>query len=201
MSKQLFIEVIKVEKGVFVNPKPHIERIFRTTLHFFSKPLSVELNNNIIPAHLRTTDVVKCRIVYGSEIVSIDFEPYKMRKIKSLSIAEHNTIDYKYKYHNRDDINKLRALHSKTDDILIIKNSQVTDTSFTNVVFKDHAGKLYTPKSTLLAGTKREHLLEAGTIQEREIQVSDIKLYVGIYLINAMIDIKDNIFVGVDAVF
>lgn len=201
MSEQLFIEVIKVEKGVFVNPKPHIERIFRTTLHFFSKPLSVELNNNIIPAHLRTTDVVKCRIVYGSEIVSIDFEPYKMRTINSLALAEHNTIDYKYKYHNRDVINKLRALHSEGDDILIIKNSQVTDTSFTNVVFEDHAGKLYTPKSTLLAGTKREQLLKAGTIQERKIEVSDIKLYVGIYLINAMIDIKDNIFVGVDAIF
>ena len=43
MSEQLFIEVIKVENGVFVNPQPHIERIFRTTLHFFAKPLSVEI--------------------------------------------------------------------------------------------------------------------------------------------------------------
>lgn len=56
MTGYLFIEVIKVENGVFVNPQPHIDRIFRTTLHFFSKPLSVELNNNIIPAHLRTIE-------------------------------------------------------------------------------------------------------------------------------------------------
>lgn len=201
MSEQLFIEVIKVENGVFVNPQPHIERIFRTTLHLFDKPLLVELNNDIIPAHLHAVGRVKCRIVYGREIVSIDFEPYKMRNIKSLSLAEHNTIDYKYKYHNRDLINKLRALHSETDDILIIKNSQVTDTSFSNVVFKDHTGKLYTPKSTLLAGTKRGQLLEAGIIQEKEVQVSDINSYMGVYLINAMIDIEDNIFVGVDAIF
>ncbi|HHW82149.1 MAG TPA: hypothetical protein GX746_10740 [Bacteroidales bacterium] len=201
MSEQLFIEVIKVENGIFVNPLPHIERIFRTTLHLFDKPLLVELNNDIIPAHLHAVGRVKCRIVYGREIVSIDFEPYKMRNIKSLSLAEHNTIDYKYKYHKRDEINKLRALHSETDDILIIKNSQVTDTSFSNVVFKNYAGKLYTPKSTLLAGTKRGQLLEAGIIQEKEVQVSDINSYMGVYLINAMIDIEDNIFVGVDAIF
>ncbi len=200
MTEHLFIEVIKVENGVFVNPQPHIERIFSTTQHFFSKPLSIALNNNIIPDQLRTLDIVKCRIVYGSEIVSIDFEPYKMRTINSLSLAEHNTIDYTYKYHNRDAINNLRALHSEGDDILIIKNTLVTDTSFTNVVFKDHAGKLYTPKSTLLAGTKRRQLLNAGVIHEIEIKVSDIRLYVGVYLINAMIDIEDDVFVGVDAI-
>lgn len=200
MKEHLFIEVIKVVDGEFVDPQPHIERVFRTTRHFFTKPLTVDLNSNMIPTHLRTVDIVKCRIVYGRQIVSIDFEPYKVRSIKSLSLAEHNTIDYKYKYHNRDVINKLRALHSDSDDILIIRNSQVTDTSFTNVVFKDHAGKLYTPKSTLLAGTKREQLLNAGVIHEKEIRVSDIKSYVGVYLINAMIDIEDNVFVGVDAI-
>ncbi len=200
MTEHLFIEVIKVSNGEFVNPQPHIERIFKTTLHFFSKPLSVELNNNIIPAHLQAVDIVKCRIVYDSKIVSIDFEPYKVRNIKSLSLVEHNTIDYTYKYLNRDLINKLRAAHNKSDDILIVKNSQVTDTSFTNVVFKDHAGNLYTPKSTLLAGTKRRQLLNAGIIHEKEIKVSDIKSYVGVYLINAMIDIEDDIFVGVDAI-
>lgn len=200
MKDQLFIEVIKIENGMFVNPQPHIERIFSTTLHFFAKPLFVELNNDIIPTHLHTVGIVKCRIVYGREILSIDFEPYKMRTIKSLSLAEHNTIDYTYKYHNRDAINKLRALHSESDDILIVKNLQVTDSSFTNVVFEDYAGKLYTPKSTLLAGTKRSQLLNKGVIQEREIHVSDIKSYIGVYLINAMIDIEDNIFVEIDAI-
>ena len=200
MKEQLFIEVIKIQNGAFVNPEPHINRIFCTTQHFFSKALCVDLNNDIIPSHLRTVNIVKCRIVYGSEILSIDFEPYKMRTIKSLSLAEHNTIDYTYKYHNRDAINKLRALHNKGDDVLIVKNLQVTDTSFTNVVFEDNAGKLYTPKSTLLEGTKRSQLLNRGVIQEREIHVSDIKSYVGVYLINAMIDIEDNIFVGIDAI-
>ena len=200
MTGYLFIEVIKVEKGVFVNPQPHIERIFSTTQNFFAKPLRVELNNNIIPSHLQAVNIVKCRIVYGSEIASIEFEPYKMRTINSLTLAEHNTIDYTFKYHNRDVINKLREQHSEGDDILITKNKLVTDTSFSNVVFKDHDGKLYTPKSTLLAGTKRSQLLNTGIIHEKEIKMSDIGSYVGLYMINAMIDIEDNVFVGVDAI-
>lgn len=200
MKEYLFIEVIKVMNGKFVNPQPHIDRMFRTTQHFFSKPLSIELNNNIIPANLEASKIVKCRIVYGKNILSIDFEPYKMRSIKSLSLVEHNTIDYAYKYHNRDIINQLKAAHSHSDDILIVKNSQVTDTSFSNVVFKDHANNLYTPKSTLLAGTKRKQLLDDGVIYEKEIHVSDMDSYEGVYLINAMIDIEDNVFVNIDAI-
>lgn len=197
MKEHLFIEVIKVVNGEFVNPQPHIERIFQTTQHF-TKPLSVQLSNDMIPTELQSNNLVKCRIVYGSNIVSIEFEPYKMRSIKSLSLVGHNTINYAYKYHNRDIINKLKAAHSHSDDILIVRNSQVTDTSFSNVVFKDHAGNLYTPKSTLLAGTKRKQLLDNGIINDKDIHVNDINSYEGVYLINAMIDIEDNIFVDID---
>ena len=200
MKEQLFVEVIKVKNGEFVNPQPHMERIYRTTLHFFSKPLSVEFNNITIPTDLHSHRLVKCRIVYGRSIVSINFEPYKVRNIKRLSIVEHNTIDYKYKYLNRDLINKLIVSHSDSDDILIVKNSKVTDTSFTNVVFRDTMGKLYTPKSPLLAGIKRQHLLDNGIIHEKDIHVNNITLYEGVYLINAMIDLEDEVFIKVGSI-
>lgn len=198
MKEPLFIEVIKVVKGEFVNPQPHIERIVNTTKHFFGKPLCAVLTKDIIPIHLQDCEVVKCRIVYCSDIVRIDFEPYAMQTIKNLALIEHNTIDYAFKYHNRSLINQLKSSANEADDILIIKNSKVTDTSFSNVVFKDYKGKLYTPKSTLLAGTKRKQLLKKGIIQEKEIYATDIKSYKGLYLINAMIDIEDNLFVNSD---
>lgn len=200
MKEQLFIEVIKVVNGEFVNPHPHMERMFRTTHRFFSKPLSAQLSNDMIPANLQSNELVKCRIVYGSEIVSIDFEPYIMRRINSLSLAMHHTIDYAYKYHNRDLINQLKATHGEADDILIVKHHKVTDTSFSNVVFEDYADNLYTPKSALLAGTKRKQLLKEGSIEEKEIYARDIHKYKGLYLINAMIDIEDNLFVDSDAI-
>ena len=199
MTEPAFIEVLKVKDGVFINPQPHFERIFRTTLHFFSQGLAVKLTDNMVPTELRT-GVVKCRILYSKQVISIDFEPYTMRNIRSLAIIECDTIDYSYKYHNRDAINELLSQQGDCDDILIVKNSLVTETSYSNVVFKDLDGVLYTPKTTLLAGTKRRKLLAEGIIKEKEIHVNDIKSYVGVYLINAMIDIEDKVFVDTDAI-
>ena len=199
MIEPVFIEVLKVKDGVFIDPQPHIDRIFRTTKRFFSEPLMVELTNDMIPDDM-LNGLVKCRIVYSNAIKSIDFESYTMRTIESLCIIENDLINYKYKYLNRDAINNLFAQRNDCDDILIVKNSLITDTSYTNVVFQDHNGKLFTPTTTLLSGTKRKKLLDAGTIHAKEIYVNDIKLYKGVYLINAMIDIEDNLFIDVDCI-
>ena len=197
--KPEFIEVLKVKDGVFIDPQPHIERIFRTTHHFFVEPLVVKLTNDLIPDDM-LNGLVKCRIVYGEAIHSIDFEKYAMRTIKSLRIIENDLIDYKYKYLNREVINNLMAKRNDCDDILIVNHSLITDTSYTNVVFEDFNEKLYTPTITLLAGTKRKKLLDTGIIQEKKIRVNDIKQYKGLYLINAMIDIEDNLFVDIDCI-
>lgn len=199
MIKPAFIEVLKVKDGVFIDPQPHIERMFRTTKHFFDEPLVVELTSDIIPDDL-LNGLVKCRIVYGNAIKSIDFESYTMRTINSLCIIENDLINYKYKYLNREAINNLMEQRNDCDDILIVKNSLITDTSYTNVVFEDSNEKLYTPTSTLLPGTKRKQLLDAGIIHEKKIHVNDIKLYKGVYLINAMIDIEDNLFIDIDCI-
>ena len=199
MKEPSFIEVVKVKDGVFIDAQPHINRIFRTTSLFFRKPLIVELTDNMIPIDLNK-GLIKCRILYNSEVISIEFEPYKMRSIASLAIVEDSTIDYSYKYLNRDHINKLFARREECDDILIVKNTLITDTSYSNVVFKDSEGKLYTPSRTLLDGTKRQRLLAKDIIQEKEIHVNDIPSFVGLYVINAMIDIEDNLFIGVDSI-
>jgi 4-amino-4-deoxychorismate lyase len=199
MIEPVFIEVLKVKDGVFIDPQPHIERIFRTTQHFFAQPLLMKLTDYMIPQDMRN-GLVKCRIVYGEAIHSIDFEKYTMRTIKSLRIIENDLIDYKYKYLDREVINNLMAQRNGCDDILIVKNSLITDTSFTNVVFEDSNKKLFTPTSTLLSGTKRQKLLETGIIEEKEIKVNDIKQYKGVYLINAMIDIEDNLFIDIDSI-
>lgn len=199
MTELKFIEVAKVKDGMFMNPQQHIERMIRTTLNFFTEQLIVQLKDDMIPVDLRK-GLVKCRIVYSNKIISIGFESYSMKIIKSLKLIEDNTINYSYKYLNRDLINDLLALRNGCDDILIVKNSKVTDTSFTNVVFKDCRGCLFTPTSTLLAGTKRQSLLNAGFIVEKDISVKDISSYLGLYLINAMIDIEDDIFLSVDSI-
>lgn len=194
-----FIEVVKVYNGEFVHPQPHIERVAQTTIRFFSRPLKLVLTNSLIPPNMRH-GVVKCRIVYNSKVISIEFEPYTARDIKTLALIESHSIDYRYKYLNRNAINRLWAQRNGCDDILIVKNSLITDTSFTNVVLKDLEGNLYTPTSTLLPGLKRQELLEREVVREKRISVHELQEYKGIYLINTMLDIEEAPYVEIESV-
>ena len=85
------------------------------------------------------------------------------------------------------------------DDILIIKNGLITDTSFTNIVLENEDG-LFTPTSYLLEGTKRRALLETGRIKETIVKPEDLGNYSKLYLINAMITLEDNISIPTSSV-
>lgn len=195
MNQPLFIESIKVKDGVFYNLPLHITRLERTAIHFFGSAPSLNLSKDMIPEELRT-GLVKCRVVYSSRIVSVEFEPYSFRRIESLTLVEDNTIDYTYKSVDRNSLNELYSQRGQGDDILIVRNGLITDTSSANVVFKNANG-LYTPKNYLLAGTKRQYLLQQGTIRESDISMSDLSSFLKLYLINAMIDLEDEICVPV----
>ena len=80
---------------------------------------------------------------------------------------------------------------------LIVRDGWVTDTSFTNVVFEDVVGGLYTPDTYLLEGTRRQGLLDAGKIQACPIRVEDIGHFQRVLLVNAMIGLEDEISVPV----
>jgi 4-amino-4-deoxychorismate lyase len=75
------------------------------------------------------------------------------------------------------------------DDILIIKNGFITDTSFSNIAFFDGT-QWFTPFTYLLNGTQRQHLLRQGAIVETEITPSDLKQFRYAKLINAMLDLE-----------
>lgn len=57
----------------------------------------------------------------------------------------------------------------------------------------EKSGKLYTPKTCLLNGTKRAKLVAEKKVMEIEIRKSDIKNFDNIYFVNAMLDIADNV--------
>ena len=197
MNQPLFIETIKVKDGVFYNLPLHIARLERTAIHFFGVAPSLELSQSMIPETLRI-GIVKCRVTYSSQIISVEFEPYAFRHLSSLTLVEDNDIDYTYKAVDRSSLNSLYSRREDGDDILIVKNGLVTDTSYANVVF-ENANGLYTPKSYLLGGIKRQYLLQNGIINELVINQDDIRLFSKVYLINAMIDLEDAICVSVSA--
>jgi 4-amino-4-deoxychorismate lyase len=191
MRQPVFTEALKILDGKFCNLPFHQERIFRTSKTLFAKPTLADLSEGDIPLGYRN-GIVKCRIIYSGHMIGVEYQHYKFRTIRKLKLVFDDTIDYSFKYADRHDIDNLLSQKDDCDDILIVKSGCITDTSFSNVVFRNDSG-LYTPASYLLAGTKRRLLLEQGIIQEKEIKAEDMKEYSRLYIINTMIDLEDDV--------
>lgn len=199
MSKPRFIETIKVKDGSFCNLSLHSRRAIRTSEIHFGVSLNFDIPTDIIPMDMRI-GIVKCRILYSDTVESITFEPYRFRPITNLALVYDNNIDYTYKSEDRSRLQSLVSQKGNCDEILIVKNGYITDTSYSNIVLENNEG-LFTPSTPLLAGIKRQLLIDAGTIIEKDIKVDDLHKYSRAYLINAMIDLDDNVGVSSTNVF
>ena len=192
--KQQFVETIKIKNGKALALPYHQARMERTIRRFFpsftSFPsiASADINLSSLISPKEEMDFYKARVVYGAQgVEAIEYAPYKMKEIHSLKVVEDDSIDYTYKSTDRSALNALAAQKGDCDEIIIIKNGLITDTSFTNLALFD-GNRWLTPKHPLLLGTKRAQLLEAGIIKEAELTLEDLKKAEKVSLFNAMID-------------
>jgi len=191
------IESIKIKDGRLLNLSYHNNRMNEARRELFNSQIAINLADWIKPESKK--GLVKCRVIYDYEIRKIAYLPYAFPVINSLKLVFDDAISYSYKAENRKKLKELYAQRGNADDILIVKNGEVTDSYFCNLVFKK-AGVFYTPSSYLLKGTKRQQLIEKGSIRETAIRVEEISGFDKIYLINAMIDLEDNISVEMSKV-
>jgi 4-amino-4-deoxychorismate lyase len=193
------VESIRLYHKKLFNIEYHNRRFNRTRKELFGIQENANLYDLIqIPENI-TEDLYKCRLIYAEKILSVEFIPYIKRKIESLELIEDNDIDYSFKYLDKSALDKLKE-NCKADDILIVKNGFITDTSFSNIVFFDGT-TWFTPSTCLLIGTKRSYLLESGQIFETEIRVADTKKYKYAMPINAMLDFEDTPYIKVDDIY
>ena len=187
--QQQFVETIKMANGKPSNLPYHQARMERTIRHFFPNlalNAMPSLQNLITPNE--NMSLVKARVVYGADGVElIEYAPYSMRPIRSLQVVYDDTISYSYKSCDRSQLNALAAKKGDCDEIIIVKNNLVTDTSFTNLAISDGNCWL-TPRQPLLLGIKRASLLDQGFIKEADITAYDLKRAERVRLFNAMID-------------
>jgi 4-amino-4-deoxychorismate lyase len=184
------LETIKVLSRTLQNTELHNTRMNRTRRELFGSSDYIDLNNYInFPEHLRN-NIYKCRVIYSENIEKVEFHPYTIKPVRTLQLIECDTLEYKYKYLDRNVFDELLQ-QTKCDDILIVKHKLITDTSYSNIVFYN-GKKWITPATPLLCGTKREYLLRAGKIDEMEISVKDLKLFEKASLINSMIDLEES---------
>lgn len=177
------LETIKVDQGKFSFSSFHNERFNRTRFELFGIQENFDLSTIINPPDL---NCYRCRIVYSKTIESIEFIPYQSRRFKTFQIVHDDHIDYKYKYLDRSAIQKLEQSKKEADDILIIKQGFITDTSIANVAFFD-GEQWITPANPLLKGTTRERLSQEGKIKSATIDLKEIKKYSKMALMNALL--------------
>ncbi len=194
----MFLETICILNGKVQNIEAHERRMHSTASYFgFAAPQLPDLES-LLTDGLKECKV-KCRVCYHNEIKSIEFEKYLAKNIRSLKLINASP-DYAYKFADRTVMNDLLKLRNGCDEILIVRNGLVTDTSYSNVVFS-RGDELITPHYPLLNGTKRQKLLSEGKIKEAEIRVDSIKEFDNVWLINALLDLEDNVSLPTDQIY
>ena len=181
-----FVETIRIEGGKAMNLTLHEARMNATRAHFAPHAAPISLQKWLGDAPL-SDERIKARVVYDVDgVCETTFQTYKRREIQWLRMVEDNDISYTFKSTDRHELDHLLALRDGCDEVLIVKNGLITDTSFTNVAFFD-GHKWFTPAQPLLNGTMRQWLLQCGQLTETQITPASLASFQRIMLFNAMI--------------
>jgi len=182
---QDYFETVKCDDYEIYNLSYHNKRISNTIFK------NLDLNEYIYAPNAK---LLKCKVIYNEEgIKEVIFDEYKKRDITTFKLVYDDSINYAKKRVNRDELNFLFEKRETADEIIIIKNNLVTDTTIANIVIFDGTSWI-TPKSPLLRGTTRDRFLEEKEIIEADISVEMLLNSKKIALLNAMVgmDIKED---------
>ena len=180
-----YFETIKCEDNEIFNLDYHNKRVANTI------GLNINLQEYVYPP---TNELLRCKVIYNkNEITNVLYFPYVKREIKSFKILFDDKVEYSKKYVNREKLDELFLKKENCDEIIIVKNSIVTDTSIANIAIY-YENSWVTSKNCLLKGTTRDRLIEEKKLIEKDISLEMLKNTSHIALMNAMIDffvIKD----------
>ncbi len=175
----MFFETIKCDDFEIFNLDYHNKRVAFT----IGKNLNLQEYINPI-----SNELLRCKIIYDeNEVLDVQYFPYKKKQINSFKVIFDDGIDYSKKYLNRERLDYLFSQKDSCEEIIILKNGIVTDTSIANIAIF-YEGVWITSKQCLLNGTTRARLIEDKKIFEKDITLEMLKNASKIALLNAMID-------------
>ncbi|MGB4413929.1 MAG: aminotransferase class IV [Paludibacter sp.] len=181
------IESIKLQDGKFYRIALHQARVDKVFADFYPAVKPINLVELLIKSDFPETGIHKCRIVFDSEVQSLEYLPYVRREIKSLKLVETDMETLPYKIEDRTKLDIAFAKREACDDVLMIRNDLLTDTSYSNIALFDGENWI-TPKSPLLFGVNRAQLVAENKLIQNDIKVSELFNFQRISLFNAMIE-------------
>ena len=184
-----FIESIKVEDRKIFLLDHHQKRVDATFAHF-GKESSINLAEIFKNLEHDEDGLYKLRISYDlNKNFRTQLIPYAISEINNFQLVVNNVYDYSFKFEDRKELEKMLQ-QARSGEIIIVKNNHITDTSFSNILFKKEKD-WFTPSTYLLNGVQRQHLLQEKKIKEAEITMQNVSEYSHFQLINAMNDFDD----------
>ena len=184
-----FIESIKIEDQKAYLLDFHQKRVNESFAHFGAEG-SIDLEKIFKDLQHDEDGLYKWRVVYDlQKNVKTQLIPYAIAEIENFQLVENSTYDYAFKFEDRKEFERMKT-KAKTEEIIIVKNNHITDTSYSNLLFLK-GETWYTPTTYLLNGVQRQHLLATKKIKETEITLQNIREFTHFQLINALNDFDD----------
>ncbi len=183
----LFFETIRIQNGKIYNLNLHQKRLDQTIKAIFKKPSQISLEKEItIP---KGDALFRCKVIYDTKIKDINFYPYTPKHIEKIALVD-SSISYRYKSTNRSCFEELLKNHPNYDDILIIKDDLLRDTTIANIALYDGLN-WYTPTNPLLKGTYREYMIRQKELKMKNLTKKELKICTKFAIMNAMIGFKE----------
>ena len=178
----LFFETLLIKDKKINNLTYHNARLNDTIKQNFNIDSRLDLANFI---DIEDDKELRCKVIYDRSIKEILYYPIKKRIFKRFKLIDSDIV-YDFKYLDRSKLDNLYKQKEDCDDIIIIKNDLLTDTTIANIAYFD--GKDWiTPKTPLLKGSMRAYMLKNKLLLEKDVKIEDIKKAKKIALINAII--------------
>lgn len=196
----LLLESLRIQNRQIELPEEHNRRMNRSRRLLFRATDEWDVREIVsVPAHL-TDAVYKCRLVYDTTVHAIEFIPYSKRTIRSLKlVAVASAFEYDHKYADRTELEHAYAQRGTCDDILIVRDGYLTDTSFSNIALFD-GEKWCTPARPLLRGVRIASLLAQGFLCEADIHIRDLSRFRKLMLLNALLGPEEAVELPVEAI-
>lgn len=183
----LLLETIRLHDGHMPYLSYHQKRLERSRAFHYGKMPAIDLAGEIDIPEEYQRGWYKVRVIYGAAVQQVEIQPYTIRPVNSLEIIHLDELNYAHKYADRQALQSLFQQRAYGDDILMVRDGLLTDTSYANVALYD-GRQWWTPAQPLLAGTARARYLEQGSLQETDIPYRALGQYQKIKLINAMME-------------
>lgn len=174
-----------VENGKILNLEEHQIRIESTFKKYYPEYQAHQLQSINLSKLDTSNERQKLKLLYNHSTFQFLLSQIEKISFSKFYLIHLSYFQYNYKYSDRLIFKNLKQQLVSDEEIIMVINNEITDTSFSNLCFYDGSG-WFTPSKTLLNGTMRSHLIKEKIIATNKIQVDDLVKFSKFKMINAL---------------